>query len=618
MCVCVFSVMGNSTKKRPRPTSKPPPVSSFDHDDAPFEGAVPSDDEPHASVAESDRFVPSFLPKPLRLPKTKTKLLLFLIVFWFGYIGFAGEGPEGPAAIIEPGTNEIRPKVRQRAYRPNLPPSKKQKVTATASIEPPGAKGFRPRVRQTAIRPNRPPPTEPRVTATASIEPPGANKIRPKVRQTAYRPNRPKRRPSVSDSESDSDSASSSSSDSESESSRLKSVRARQTAIRPNRPPPTEPRVTATASIEPPGANKIRPKVRQTAYRPNRPKRRPSVSDSESDSDSASSSSSDSESESSRLKSENRRLRAKVEELTRENKSKSKPCEVCASLFQAPGHGQGQVVQAGSPKPTMSVLKETDSVAARIDHLLSTVTLPACTYDKGDCCTSQQCTRNYTPAHVSRLRSACLSNTKDDQRVWMLNRLQKKKVRNRNRSPNSDVGSTNSPSLRNHAFFLESPKYIEEQRNKTSVQTLSSIGKPVLENLQQVCSKFFHFVTKKSTNFLYAKNKIDGEFSLIKHTMPRIKLSPQEVQCELWFKEQAKYALMLPKPPTAKDTLILPFTSKEHTYRMFCQDMTTSDSNVDIRRSNGIPSYSTFLRTWSTKFNHLKSRRWIPFAKCTI
>jgi hypothetical protein len=232
------------------------------------------------------------------------------------------------------------------------------------------------------------------------------------------------------------------------------------------------------------------------------------------------------------------------------------------------------------------------------DMLATMASLPLCTWSKKyqTVCCKRGCSQDYTPQHVKRIRLACRGNTNDNQRAWIWNRMEV-------------IGSNPNKGARNLGYLLEQPNKVMEMTGE-----VSALATPKMQN---VCQRFFLFSISRSLNFLPKKVKGTVEYKDTTYAgKPRARVTPQAIMVKAWIVEQEKYALIMPKPEgPAEKTVVLPYMTKQRAYKTFCLDLQTDYHELGL----SIPSRATFLRTWSTDpdLKHIKTRRWIPFAKCS-
>ena len=281
------------------------------------------------------------------------------------------------------------------------------------------------------------------------------------------------------------------------------------------------------------------------------------------------------------LRAENRRLSQENERLVAAA-AQPQECQTCAALLQL------RITPTSRAKDQSKIQKKTTE---RVFKLAEMCRPSNCFWlEKAPCCKAKECSEQYSHAHVMRLRAGCQVNSQDDQKVWIHNRMTKVRQGNHTRT---------------HAYSLEKPEVI-------SGLDLGTIEAPMTQHLQPVCQKFFCFVTKRSAKFfgeningVYIDNRVRG----------RTRVCKQEVACGLWLKHQERFALVMPKTESEEDTIVLPFMTRRHAYDVFVLDQQMELPQI---KWQDIPSRSTFGRIWGKDFSRLRTRKWIPFAKCSV
>ena len=263
------------------------------------------------------------------------------------------------------------------------------------------------------------------------------------------------------------------------------------------------------------------------------------------------------------------------------------------------------------------------------------------------CCANWQCSTQYGPLVVARLRKYFSSLTMAGRREFLAHR--------------SPVGGSvdRSRPIQNQKVYqacLEMPGALEEKLTREATHGVLQLGAPSPEHMQPVCKRWLTFATGDCNDTTYKHRRRvqlgpDMKAEHLDLSVPLPARKPMDKRdangADLvveWLLEQAEMACILPD----HDQIVLPWRTKSSTHANFIKDMeerlgvewagkkivmgvdkrkasSFRYGNYQLGKVTSLPMHpnlvgrAQFCRTWTqcAALRDVVVRKWMPFAKCT-
>ena len=270
-------------------------------------------------------------------------------------------------------------------------------------------------------------------------------------------------------------------------------------------------------------------------------------------------------------------------------------------------------------------------------------------YEGTVCCMNWQCSTQYSPLVVARLRKYYSGLGMEGRRTFLATRT----------TIGATVDSTRPiQGQKAYEAYLETPQVLDEKLSRHSVHE-GQLCAPQAAHVQPVCKRWLTFATGdcNDTTYKWRRREELGPEMTVEHldlTIPLPARKPKaaaensDVGSDLvvkWLQEQAEMSCVLP----SHNQIVLPWRTRAVAHAAFIKDMEErlgvawagqpTRIGVDKRRNASNFRYGNYLlgkvgsmqvsrrlvgraqfcRTWanSLMLQDVVVRKWMPFAKCT-